>query len=262
MAGRVAAFVLPPLSFRELDTEDRNVGVDDMMINGFYPGVICDGIEPRIFYRNYYNTYIERDVRNVLKIGNLLKFDTFMRLMAGRAGSEFRATSLSTEVGVSSTTISEWLSILAAAYIVFPLPPYHANISKRLTKMPKYYFYDTGLMCYLLGIENRGQLDVHPLRGAIFENMVVSELVKKRINEVRPMNLFFYREYSGREVDVLQERPDGFNLYEIKAAKTFHPEFKRNLEYVEKLFPDKKIDSKVIYNGKSIPPNILNVNDI
>ena len=265
MAGRVAVFNLPPLCFNEMREAVNYVdpSTDQLMYNGSYPGVICDGIDPLTFYRNYYSTYIERDVRNLLQVGNLMKFDAFMRLLAGRCGSEMNASSIATEVGVTSKTIAEWISILVKSYIIFPLRPYSANISKRLTKMPKYYFYDTGLLCYLLGIEEASQLGTYPLRGAIFENMAVSELLKRRLNEARDSNLSFYREYSGREVDVLQTFPGEVRAFEIKSAQTFRPDLLKNLEYLrEKVFKDTHLTTTLIYDGTSVPPNVLNIRDI
>lgn len=146
--------------------------------------------------------------------------------MAGRAGSEFNASSIAVEAGVSSPTIANWLSTLMASYIVYKLPPYFTNLPKRLTKSPKIYFYDTGLMCYLLGIQTPEQLDTHPLRGAVFENMVLSELLKAQVNKgLSPRNIYYYRENAGREIDFVEEKPSGLSLYEVKAAATFRPEF-------------------------------------
>lgn len=262
LAGRVAAFTLTPFSFKELGTETKDISTDDLLWQGAYPGVICKHIPEDIFYRNYFNTYIERDVRDLLKVGNLSKFDTFCRLLAGRCGSEVNVSALATEIGISSPTVSQWMSILETAYIIFPLRPYYSNISKRLTKMPKIYFYDTGLVCFLLGIETPKQLATHPLRGAIFENLGVSELMKNRLNMAKEPNLSFYREHSGREVDVLVPSPEGMNLYEIKAGKTFRPEFLANMKYLSELLKDKIKDMTLIYDGPSIGKAILNIREI
>ena len=173
LAGRSALFTLLPLSFKEIPGVAHNTRTCELMWRGEYPRVIADGFPPYEFYQNYYNTYVERDLRDLLKLKNILSFDKFVRLLAIRVGSEFNASALSREVGVSSNTISEWLSLLSISYIVYPLQPYFSNPSKRLTKMPKIYFYDTGLLCYLLSIEKCGQLENSPLRGAVFENLAI-----------------------------------------------------------------------------------------
>ncbi len=261
MVGRVAVFTLPQFSLGELSAGETRLPTDTLIQQGFYPGVIADGIPAKLFYESYYNTYIERDVRDVLRIGNLVKFDTFIRLVASRVGSELNASALSTEVGISSTTISEWISILQASYIVFALPPYFANISKRLTKMPKYYFYDTGLLCYLLNIDNPQKLVGYPLRGQIFENLVVGEMMKEAFNRAATPNLYFYREHSGREVDVLRMGADRIDAYEIKSASTFREEFMSNMDQLKKIL-DRPVDTTLIYDGQSFPPQILNFRDI
>lgn len=257
MVGRVAVFTLPTLTLSELGADRVAIPTNDLLKKGSYPGV-WNGMPIDLFYSNYYTTYIERDVRDLLRIGNLLAFDKFMRLMAGRSGSEYKASNLAVETGVSANTINEWVSVLMASYIVFPLRPYFANISKRLTKMPKYYFYDTGLLCFLLGIETPEQLSRHPLRGAVFENLAVSELYRRRMNEAKQDNLYFYREHSGREVDVISENPDGLKLYEIKSASTFRSEFMVNIDYLKGLLPD-VAGATVIYDGESFVPDILNI---
>jgi len=155
----------------QLLSDMKNVNVEQMMIRGFYPGVIVDGINPKDFYSNYYDTYVERDLRNLLKVANLLKFDTFVKMLALRVGSEFNASALSREVGVSAVTISGWLSLLLTSYIVFELPPYFNNHGKSLTKNKKIYFHDTGLLCSLLSINDPTALGANPMQGAIFENL-------------------------------------------------------------------------------------------
>ncbi len=259
LAGRVATFTLTPFTLEELGEQRCDVNTDTLLWRGAYPGVICNGIFEDVFYKNYYNTYIERDVRDLLKVGNLDKFDIFCRLMAGRVGSEVNLSGLATEVGVSSPTISQWISILEASYIIFPLRPYYANISKRLTKMPKLYFCDTGLICYLLGIETPEQLVTYPLRGAIFENLAVAELMKKRYNAGKDPNLSFYREHSGKEVDVLYPEHGKLHLYEIKAGRTFQPSFLNNIKYLSQLIPNEISGSTLVYDGESIGQSIINI---
>lgn len=261
LAGRAALFTVLPFSVRELSKSTLDVSTSELMWRGFYPGTISDLIPPDIFYRNYYGTYIERDIRALGQVQHLDKFQIFMRLCAGRVGSEINLASLSIETGVSAPTVSAWISLLKASYIVYSLPPYFVNISKRLTKTPKLYFYDSGVLCFLLGIEQASQLDTHPLRGAIFENIAVTEMIKNRYNIAKEPNVFFYRENSGHEVDIVEETPDGLNIYEVKAGATFQPDFTKNLKYLQKLLPEVKT-STVIYNGETQGNNLLNIRDV
>lgn len=261
LAGRAALFTVLPFSFKELSRSDIDVSTSELMWRGFYPGTISDMIPPEIFYRNYYGTYIERDVRALGQVQYLDKFQLFMRLCAARVGSEINLASLSVEAGVTAPTISAWISLLKASYIAYSLPPYFANISKRLTKTPKLYFYDSGVLCYLLGIEHPSQLNTHPLRGAIFENIAVTELIKNRYNIAKEPNVYFYRESSGREVDIIEETPGGLNIYEVKAGATFQTDFTKNLKYLRELLPNIQ-NSTVIYNGETQGKGLLNIRDI
>ena len=261
LAGRAATFTLLPFSLIEAHEAIEDKTIDSVMQSGLYPGLIAKGIPSEMFYRNYYNTYVERDLRNLLKIQNLLAFDTFIRLIASRAGSEFNASALAREAGVSSVTIKEWLSLLTASYIVFPLRPYFANISKQLTKMPKIYFYDTGLLCFLLGINSAEQLENSPFRGAVFENLAICELIKREYNSGKDPLIYFYREKSGAEIDALVSRNGRLSLYEIKSSETLRPDFIQNMKATATLLPE--VDTTtVIYNGASIPPVAINIRDI
>lgn len=261
MAGRVSVHVLYGLTFEELGAARIDIPTDNLMLTGIYPGVWSGKKPLDLFYPAYYNIYVERDIRTQLKPGSLMHFDRFIRLMAGRTGSEFKASALATEVGVSATTINEWVSMLMASYIIFPLQPYFANIGKRLTKMPKYYFQDTGLLCFLLGITEPSQLKHHPLRGAVFENMAVSQLWRKFSTDypgILPM--YFYREHSGREIDILKENPLDFEMFEIKSAMTYRPEWTANMEGVASLLPSPSTRT-VIYDGPTLG-NAVNIRDI
>lgn len=261
LAGRVALFTVLPFSFKELSKPYLEVPTSELMWRGFYPGTISDQIPPEIFYHNYYGTYIERDIRSLGQVQHLDKFQLFMRLCAARVGCEVNLASLSVEAGVSAPTISAWISLLKASYIVYTLNPYFVNISKRLTKTPKLYFYDSGLLCYLLGIEQASQLDTYPLRGAIFENIAVTEMIKNRYNIAKTPNIYFYRENSGREVDIVEETPAGLNIYEVKAGATFQPDFTKNLKYLQNLLPNVS-NSAVIYNGQSQGRSLLNIREV
>ena len=257
LAGRVALTTLLPLSLSELNgfaTNDTNT----LLFNGGYPAIWGEKMLPRDVISNYYNTYIERDVRQIINLVNLSAFQIFIRLCAGRIGMEFNANSLSNEVGVTVKTIQEWLSVLEASYVVFRLPPFFQNIGKRLIKTPKIYFYDTALVCFLLGIENAEQLKTHPLRGSIFENYVMLEFLKSRFNAGKTRNLFFYRDKSQREIDIVQEFSYQYRAYEIKSAVNFNANFFNNLNYLKNILGDRLLSTKLIFDGKTeinIPEN-------
>lgn len=262
LAGRSVLFTLLPMSLAELNKEYVASPTNELLYNGFYPSVITDSRPADLYYPSYYSTYVERDIRQIKNISDMTMFQKFIRLTAGRVGCEFNASQIANETGVSSPTISSWMSILEASYIAFTLPPYYTNINKRLTKTPKIYFYDTGLLCYLLGIENPRQLVSHPLRGGIFENLAVLEFIKGRFNEAKQQNIYFYRENSGREVDLVKEDGDCLDIYEIKSSQTFNKSYLRNLEYLKELLGDKVKKMQVIYDGETISPILSNIRDI
>lgn len=258
LAGRAALFTLLPFALNELSGEYQSAQTDEILFRGLYPGTTIRRMPPEMFFRNYYSTYMERDVRQIKQITDLPKFQHLMRLVAGRVGSECNASALANETGISSPTVKSWLGVMQTSYLLTVLPPYYQNISKRLIKTPKVYFIDTGLLCYLLGITSAEQLKTHPLRGAVFENLIVVEMLKDRFNRGKDSNLFFYRESSGREVDVVQTEADKFRIWEVKSAKTFNTDFRKNLDYFKSIFGEKVISAKVIYDGDNIPPDAVN----
>ncbi|MBW6482375.1 MAG: ATP-binding protein [Vicingaceae bacterium] len=251
LAGRAAVLTLLPLSLQELGKNLKKEDTNTILLNGGYPAVWAKGIPVQDISRNYYNTYIERDVRQLLNVKDITRFQTFMKLCAGRIGTEFNASTLSNEVGVSVPTIQEWVSVLEASYILFRLPPFFRNIGKRLVKSPKIYFYDTGLVCFLLGIENEQQLSTHPLRGTIFENLVVLEFFKNRYNKSKLPNFYFYRDKSQHEVDLIEEKGAKLFAYEIKSAKAFTKGFIVGLDYLRKVVGKDVISTQVIYDGEN-----------
>lgn len=262
LAGRSALFTLLPFSFKEVELYIRNNGADTIMLNGFYPGVVVKKTPPDIFYSNYVSTYLERDLRNIKAIENLDLFRLFMKVVASRTSCEFNASSISSEIGVSAPTIRKWLALLKTSYIVFALQPYYINIGKRLSKTPKIYFYDTGLLCYLLDIHTPVELRNHPLRGAIFENLALTQFIKEKFNKKENWELYFYRENKGREIDVVKSLGLHLDLYEIKSSKTFNKEFTKNLKDVKHLLGEKVSSTTLIYDGESFPPDIINIRDI
>ncbi len=257
LAGRTALFTLLPLSLSELD-EKKSTPTDTLIVNGGYPAIWGKGVPAQDFAKNYYQTYIERDVRQIIKIKDLSKFQTFIRLCAGRIGTEFNASALANAVGVSSVTINEWLSVLETAYIVFRLPPFHKNIGKRLVKKPKLYFYDTALACFLLNIDNETQLASHPLRGELFENMVILEFYKARYNRGKVPNSYFYRDQSQREIDLLCAENNGYHAYEIKSATAFHSSFFKQFDYLRKVLGEQILSTTVLYDGEQVIESVNN----
>jgi len=250
LAGRTVLLKLLPFSMIEIKKYIVNLTTDELMYHGFYPGIFKNRLNPTIAYRSYYETYIERDLRQLINVNDLTLFQKFVRLCAGRVGQLFNANQLSNEVGVSVPTIKSWLSILEASYVVLLLPPYFENIKKRLIKSPKLYFYDVGLATYLLGIETPGQLARDPLRGALFENLVVTELIKARYNRALDHNLFFFRDSHQNEVDIVFKQGSLFTIAEVKSAQTFTTYFLKGLHYFRKLFPERVKKEFLVYDGE------------
>lgn len=249
LAGRVAVMRLLPLSLSELGA-DTSEDVNEQMWCGFYPAVWGDKKDPHTVYDSYVATYIQKDVRQIVNIKDLSLFRRFLTLVATRVGTEFVASTIGTELGVDHKTIQSWMSILETSYTAFLLHPFYRNIGKRLTKTPKVYFYDVGLVCYLLGIETAQQLAHHPLRGAIFENMVVCDILKERYNKGLDKNIMFYRD-KVREVDILQEEAGRLHAYEVKVAERFHSDFIKSLDYLKALLKDDLLSMNIVYTGEN-----------
>lgn len=228
LAGRVGYLFLLPLSLAE--TGKSFSTPDELIYRGFYPELYAnEKMAASRYYDNYIRTYVERDVRLIKNIVDLYAFERFVRLCAGRIGQLLNMNSLAIEVGVDNKTISSWLSVLETSFIVFRLQPYHKNYNKRVVKMPKLYFYDTGLACALLGVENKEQLNLHPFRGALFENLVVVEFLKNRFNHAQKSNLYFWRDNVGTEIDLLTEAPNLLLPIEIKSGQTVTDEYFKSL---------------------------------
>lgn len=249
LAGRTAVFELMPLSYSETKDLTADVPLDKLLFNGFYPAIYSGRNVPEFLYPAYMKTYLDRDVRDLLQIKDMMQFHIFIKLCAGRIGSLFKASELANEIGVSPNTITSWLSVLQASYIVTLLPPYFENTSKRLTKMPKLYFLDTGLACYLLGIESPEQLSRDKMRGALFENFVVTEALKQRYNQGKESNLYFYRDSNQNEIDLLLKRNTRLYSIEIKSSMTYHKDFEKALKRIDE-WVKAPVDGKaVVYAG-------------
>jgi len=249
LAGRTAVFELLPLSFNEISQWTQKKTIDEILFDGFYPAIYSGEKTPSLLYPNYVKTYLDRDVRDLLNVQNMTQFHTFLRLCASRIGSLFNASELANEVGVTVKTISAWLSVLQASYIVFMLPPYFENIKKRLTKHPKLYFTDTGLACYLLDIESSAKLSRDKMRGHLFENFVVLDFLKNRFNQGKESNLYFYRDSNGNEVDLLRRTGNNFEITEIKSSMTYNPDFEKGLKYFSNIFQNRVTGKQIIYCG-------------
>ena len=248
LAGRVGELRLLPLCAPELRESGRNVDdADRVLYNGFYPAAHTRDVSPELWFNAYIETYLERDVRSMAAVQNLSAFQTFLRLAAGRCGQIVNLSSLGADAGVSHNTAKAWLSILEASFVAFLLRPFYKNYNKRLIKSPKLYFYDTGLVCRLLGITGPGQLAVHPLKGAIFESFVVAEILKKNHNNGDYAQCFFWRDFSGHEVDIVLEKDGRLVPIEIKSGKTVASDFFDGLRQWENLSGVKA--GALIYGG-------------
>ena len=251
LAGRVAILTLLPFSIEELKKESILPKTDlENIFSGMYPRIIAKKMSPLKWYSSYINTYVEKDVRQIKNITDLSRFHNFIQLCAGRTGQLLNFSSLASDCGISVNTAKEWLSVLESCYIIFLLPQYHKNFSKRIVKSPKLYFYDTGVACSLLGIESPEQLLSHYLRGGLFESFMLSEFRKHYYNIGHRSKTYFWRDYHGHEVDCIIEKADRLHSIEIKSGKTISPSFFSGLKYWNELSGAKSSDSFLIYGGQ------------
>ncbi len=256
LAGRTAIVQMLPLSISELYSANIKLDRDSQLISGFMPFLYAEsGHSPFEYYKNYVNTYLERDIVQIAAVHDLIRFEKFMRLLAGRVGQLVNNSALATEVGVSSTTIGSWLSILEASHVIYTLKPWFKNRNSQVVKTPKIYFCDTGLVSYLLGIETPEQMIRDPLLGNIFENFVVIEALKTRLNLGLEPNLYFFRNSNGLEIDLILQEQNKLKLFEIKSGKSLNDEFCRNMKnfsakYNEEIASD-STKGTVIYSGET-----------
>lgn len=248
LAGRVGYLNLLPLSIAEIGA--LATGNEELMLKGGYPSIYQEHIQPSRWFANYIRTYIERDVRLIKNIGNLSFFEKFVRLCAGRTGQMLNMSSLAVEIGVDVKTIGSWLSVLETSFVVFRLQPYHRSFNKRIVKMPKLYFYDTGLALALLGVEDITQVQMHPFKGAIFENLVILEILKQRLNAGKQPNLYFWRNNTGNELDLLIEDKGKITPVEIKSGQTITPDYLKGILYWNKISASQ--GGYVVYGGDAM----------
>ena len=250
LAGRVGVLELLPLSIGEIDSIGKNIKTDEYIVGGGYPRIWDQKLNPSEEMRSYLKTYLERDVRDIVNVRNLNLFQKFIKSCASRVGGLLELSSIGNDIGVSRTTISAWLSILEASKIIYLLPPYWNNLNKRLVKSPKLYFYDTGLLCYLLGISGAELLKRDSLYGRIFENFVVTELLKFYFNRGLDAPLFHFRDRMEHEVDILIEVQRNLIILEVKSAKTITNDWVKNLKYLTKISINKVLLEAIVYGGE------------
>jgi predicted AAA+ superfamily ATPase len=249
LAGRTAILHLLPMSFHELINAGFNLSLDEWMLKGGYPRIYKDQLDPTRAYRGYFQTYVERDLRQLIQIKDLLQFERFVAILAGRIGQVLNMEEIGGEIGISSHTVKHWISILEASFIVSRLPPYFENFGKRVIKSPKIYFNDVGLACYLLGIQNETQLSRDPLRGNLFENAVYLELKKFQMNKGLDPQLFYYRDQQKNEVDFIFKKGSILVPIEVKSSRTYHSEFLQKLHFFCSLVKERSPTGFLIYTG-------------
>ena len=249
LAGRAGVFELLPMSIQEVTGKVDLDNLNQILYNGLYPSICAKKNIAKFFYPSYVKTYLEKDVRDLLQIKDQIRFTKFLKLCAARIGSLFNASELGAEVGVSSKTISHWLSVLQASYLITLLPPYYENIPKRLVKSPKLYFNDPGLACYLLDIETPQQLDRDKMRGAIFANMIVMEAIKHRYNMGLEGGVFFYRDSNQNEVDLLIKQEGELTAIEVKSSMTYSSSFEKALTQIEGWIKTPISTKAIVYSG-------------
>ena len=249
LAGRAGVFELLPMSTQEVTGKVDLDNLNQNLYNGLYPSICAKKNIAKFFYPSYVRTYLEKDVRDLLQMKDQIRFTKFLKLCAARIGSLFNASELGAEVGVSSKTISHWLSVLQASYLITLLPPYYENIPKRLVKSPKLYFNDPGLACYLLDIESPQQLDRDKMRGAIFENMIVMEAIKHRYNMGLEGGVFFYRDSNQNEVDLLIKQEGELTAIEVKSSMTYSSSFEKALTQIEGWIKTPISNKTIVYSG-------------
>jgi len=250
LAGRTALLKLLPLSIHELSLSGRSMPLDELLLSGFYPKIHNEKVNVSQIMGDYMETYIERDIRQLSELRDLASFEKFVRLCAGRTGQVINMNSLAGDAGISHNTAKAWLSLLEASYVIFMLRPWYGNVSKRLIKSPKLYFYDVGLAAYLLGIQSVQQMSRDPLRGSLFENMVVIESLKFRYNQGKRSNLYYYRDAHGHEVDLLLDTDDKLYPIEVKSGATVVNDYFTSIQKLSGVLEGYvRHDGALIYGG-------------
>ena len=249
LPGRAGVYELLPMTYHETASTMGELSLDDFLYSGLYPAICSKKNKAKFFYPSYVKTYLERDVRDLLRIKDQMQFMKFMKLCASRVGSIFNASDIGAQLGIDSKTVSNWLSVLQASYLVTLLPPYYENISKRLVKSPKLYFNDPGLACFLLDIESPRQLERDKMRGAIFENYVVMEVIKHRYNRGLLNGVYFYRDSNRNEVDILLKEEGEITAIEVKSSMTYHTSFEDSISKLSDWIKTPVTNKMIVYTG-------------
>ena len=249
LPGRAGVYELLPMTYHETASTMGELSLDDFLYSGLYPAICSKKNRAKFFYPSYVKTYLERDVRDLLRIKDQMQFMKFMKLCASRVGSIFNASDIGAQLGIDNKTVSNWLSVLQASYLVTLLPPYYENISKRLVKSPKLYFNDPGLACFLLDIESPRQLERDKMRGAIFENYVVMEVIKHRYNRGLLNGVYFYRDSNRNEVDILLKEEGEITAIEVKSSMTYHTSFEDSISKLSDWIKTPVTNKMIVYTG-------------
>lgn len=250
LAGRTRIFKILPLTLTELQTAKLSKdSLDEQMLYGCYPRIYSESLDPSTWLSSYFETYVEKDVRQLMNIKEMDEFNRFIRLCAGRIGQLVNYSQLGNEAGVTQPTAQSWLGLLRATFVLFTLAPHHKNFNKQVIKTPKLYFYDTGLLCYLLRIKTTDQLFSHPLRGQIFENLIVAEYTKTFFNQGEESPLYFWRDKKGHEVDLILDQGNMLFPIEIKSSTTFNEDFLKNIHFFNSL--QKTESGRCVYGGEN-----------
>jgi uncharacterized protein len=248
LAGRIRIFNILPLIMSELPADELSTDIDRVLHTGLYPKIYDEKLDPYEWFTDYFNTYIQKDIRSTINVSDLNQFDRFVRLCAGRAGQLSDYSAIASDAGLSQPTASRWASVLEASFLTFRLAPHFKNFNKKVIKTPKIYFYDTGLLCQLLGIASPDALRIHSKRGDIFENFVIAETRKHYFANATEPPMYFWRDQHGHEIDLLIEKGENFVAIEAKSGSTFQPDWLKNLKWFGNL--DANIECKLIYGGQ------------
>lgn len=251
LAGRTAILQLMPLSYREMCANDLHLNLWDLLYSGGYPRPRHQNLNYGIWFNGYMQTYLERDIRSLINVRDIVLFQRFIKMCAYRHGQLLNLSSLAVDCGISQTTARDWLSHLETSYILFRVPPYFKNFNKRLVKTPKLYFYDSGLLCHLVGIESSEHLSNHAMRGAIFEGFLISEMLKSQMNKGKDPAIYFWRDHKGLEIDAVTESAQAIHFYEFKSSQTWHREYLDALLKVGELAKENTLTKTLVMAGEN-----------
>lgn len=260
LAGRTALLKLLPLSYPELYEKQPPKNIGELLYAGFYPRIFDQNLNPSEALSFYLSTYVERDIRSLIHVKDLMTFERFLKICATQIGQLLNYTTIANDCGIDQKTVKSWLSVLEASFILYQVQPHYQNFRKRLTKSTKLYFYDVGLSAYLLGISNPAHLLTNPAKGFLFENFIITEFIKNRFNQAKDSNIYFYRDHAGNEVDIILDYGDQLYSIEIKSSETINTEFFKGLHFYKNLAGNKNTRRFLVYAGtKSYETNEIKI---